>query len=84
VRTQVLLEEEKSHHYSAFKAISSLEEKGMQSDPRYGQLMAMANRTKGGMGLGYGGPRDQNPNLGGGGMDNMQMSHPGAQGKECI
>ena len=53
----------------------------MQSDPRYGQLMAMANRTKGGMGMGYGGPRDQNPNLGGGGMDSMQMSHPGAQGK---
>ena len=53
----------------------------MQSDPRYGQLMAMANRTKGAMSSGYGDSRDQTPNLGGDSMDSMQMTHTGAQGK---
>ena len=28
------------------QAITQMEERGMQNDPRYQQLMAMANRTK--------------------------------------
>ena len=50
----------------------------MQSDPRYSQLMAMANRTKGAMSSGYGDSREQTPNLGGDGTDNV--THTAAQG----
>ena len=32
--------------FFSFQAISQMEERGMQNDPRYQQLMAMANRTK--------------------------------------
>ena len=42
---------------SVSKAITQMEERGMQNDPRYQQLMAMANRTKQQQQQGMGGPQ---------------------------
>ncbi|XP_013396616.1 transcription activator BRG1 isoform X1 [Lingula anatina] len=68
------------------KAINSLEEKGMQDDPRYVQLMAMANRAKSGVPQGADsgsqGPGSTGGNMGQQGMEagDMGMSGGGFQG----
>ena len=58
------------------QALSSLEEKGMQNDPRYGQLIAVANRMK----MAQAGGRDPGMNSPMGGMDNPQMAQHGPPG----
>ncbi|KAJ8305679.1 hypothetical protein KUTeg_016224 [Tegillarca granosa] len=75
------------------KAINQMEEKGMQDDPRYAQLMAMADRARGGgihpQGMqgphhSMGGPQGQrmsaSPSQGMGGAHGMQSGPQGISG----